>query len=63
MSAGQPGGLSLAEASLRCRWAQAAGCRELASGALLENQVGHAVHRSLGFQETERVVFFPRQLS
>jgi aminoglycoside 6'-N-acetyltransferase I len=39
------------------------GCRELASDALLENQASHAVHRALGFQETERVVFFRRVLS
>ena len=44
------------------RWALDAGCREFASDALLENQVSHAVHRALGFQETERVVFFRRPL-
>jgi aminoglycoside 6'-N-acetyltransferase I len=44
-------------------WALEVGCRELASDALLENPVSHAVHRALGFQETERVVFFRRVLS
>lgn len=44
-----------------CGWAQGAGCRELASDALLENAVSHAVHRALGFEETERVVFFRKQ--
>ena len=44
-------------------WALEVGCRELASDALLENQVSHAVHHALGFQETERVVFFRRVLS
>ena len=44
------------------RWAQGAGCRELASDALLDNHVSHAVHRALGFEETERVVFFRKLL-
>ena len=44
------------------RWAKARGCSELASDALLENERSHAVHRALGFQETERVVFFRRLL-
>ena len=43
-------------------WARAAGCSELASDALLENSAGHAVHRALGFAQTERVVFFRRSL-
>jgi aminoglycoside 6'-N-acetyltransferase I len=45
------------------RWAFDVGCHELASDALLENQASHAVHRALGFEETERVVFFRRVLS
>ncbi|HEX6363368.1 MAG TPA: aminoglycoside 6'-N-acetyltransferase [Albitalea sp.] len=40
------------------QWARDQGCRELASDALLDNAVSHAVHRALGFEETERVVFF-----
>ena len=43
-------------------WARSAGCSELASDALLENVSSHAVHRALGFQETERVVFFRKEL-
>lgn len=43
-------------------WAQCAGCSELASDALLENQISHAVHRALGFEETERVVYFRKPL-
>lgn len=39
-------------------WAQAMGCTELASDALLDNETSHAMHRALGFEETERVVFF-----
>jgi aminoglycoside 6'-N-acetyltransferase I len=44
------------------RWARERGCAELASDALLDNTTSHAVHRALGFQETERVVFFRRRL-
>lgn len=39
-------------------WAAAHGYSELASDALLENEAGQAVHRALGFEETERVVCF-----
>lgn len=44
------------------RWARAAGCGELASDAALANVASHAVHRALGFEETERVVFFRKPL-
>lgn len=44
------------------KWAMAEGCSELASDALLENTPAHAVHRALGFEETERVVYFRRAL-
>ena len=40
------------------QWARDCGCSELASDAALANAVSHAVHRALGFEETERVVFF-----
>jgi aminoglycoside 6'-N-acetyltransferase I len=40
------------------RWTRAQGCAELASNALADNAESHAVHRALGFAETERVVFF-----
>lgn len=45
-----------------CRWAGAMGCMELGSDALIENTVSHAVHRALGFEEMERVVFFRKTL-
>lgn len=45
-----------------CGWAQSVGCRELASDAALENAISHVVHRALGFEETERVVFFRKEL-
>lgn len=44
------------------RWARAAGCRELASDSLIDNVAAHSVHRELGFEETERVVYFRRVL-
>ncbi len=44
------------------RWAVDAGCVELASDALIGNIQSHAMHRALGFDETERVVFFRKQL-
>jgi aminoglycoside 6'-N-acetyltransferase I len=44
-------------------WAQANGCSEFASDALLDNHESHAMHRALGFSETERVVCFVRRLT
>lgn len=44
------------------RWAAQAGCTELASDALIDNVHSHALHRALGFVETERVVFFNKRL-
>ena len=41
-------------------WALAEGCAELASDSPLNNEAAHAVHRALGFVETERVVYFCR---
>jgi aminoglycoside 6'-N-acetyltransferase I len=39
-------------------WARSEKCRELASDSLLPNTEAHAAHRALGFEETERVVYF-----
>src|SRR5580658_5830879 len=44
------------------QWAHRQGLREFASDALLHNTDAHAVHRALGFEETERVVYFRRAL-
>ncbi|MDQ8032188.1 MAG: GNAT family N-acetyltransferase [Bordetella sp.] len=47
-----------------CRaWALAQGCRELASDTALDNGVSQAVHEALGFEETERVVFYRLRLA
>jgi aminoglycoside 6'-N-acetyltransferase I len=43
-------------------WARTLGATELASDALLDNTDSHAMHRALGFAETQRVVFFRRTL-
>lgn len=43
-------------------WAVHEGCTELASDSLLANTTAHAVHCALGFEETERVVYFRRAL-
>jgi aminoglycoside 6'-N-acetyltransferase I len=44
-------------------WAARSGCSEFASDTLLDNSASHAMHRALGFEETERVVYFRRPLS
>ncbi len=44
------------------RWAGSLGITELASDASTRNRTSHAVHRSLGFEETERVVYFRKRL-
>jgi aminoglycoside 6'-N-acetyltransferase I len=44
------------------QWARQAGCTELASDTALDDEISRAVHRALGFAETERVVFFRKRL-
>ncbi len=44
-------------------WGREQGCREFASDALLENSESHSMHRALGFEETERVVYFRKDLA
>jgi aminoglycoside 6'-N-acetyltransferase I len=39
-------------------WARDQGIRELASDTAIDNLASHAMHKALGFEETERVVFF-----
>ena len=50
----------LCEAS--ARWGLGKGCTELASDALIDNTLGHEMHRCVGFEETERVVYFRKSL-
>ncbi len=44
-------------------WARAQGCSEMASDALLDNLLSHAVHRALGYTEVERHVCFYKRLA
>jgi len=43
-------------------WGRSLGCTELASDALLDNAGSHAFHAAIGFEETERVVYFRKPL-
>ncbi|MES2442449.1 MAG: aminoglycoside 6'-N-acetyltransferase [Pseudomonadota bacterium] len=43
-------------------WGRSLGCTEFASDALLDNAGSHAFHAAIGFEETERVVYFRRPL-
>ncbi len=44
-------------------WGRAAGSLEMASDADLKNTASHAFHAAVGFEETERVIFFRKPLS
>jgi len=43
-------------------WTRTKGCSELASDAFLDNEGSHRMHGALGFEETERVVYFRKAL-
>ena len=43
-------------------WGRRRGCEELASDALADNLESHAFHKAIGFEETERVVYFRKAL-
>ena len=43
-------------------WAREHGYSEIASDALLDNEISHAAHRALGFEEVERTVHFRKAL-
>ena len=45
------------------QWTREQGCSEFASDALLDNEPSHRAHAACGFEETERVVYFRKQLS
>ena len=45
------------------RWAAGLGSREFASDAELHNTGSHRMHAALGFEETERVVYFRKPLA
>lgn len=43
-------------------WATNRGMTELASDAAISNTLSHTMHIALGFEETERVVFFRKEI-
>lgn len=43
------------------QWGRSHACTEFASDALIDNVDARALHRALGFDETERVVFFRKR--
>ena len=43
-------------------WGRELGCKELASDAHVDNAAGILAHRAVGFEETERVVYFRKAL-
>lgn len=55
-------GVAQALANAVGEWGKSKGCSEYASNALLYNIDSHRFHAAIGFDETERVVFFKRQL-
>ena len=54
-------------AKLLCKaseeWAMLKDCKEFASDALIDNTVSHKMHLCLGFEETERVVYYKKKIS
>jgi aminoglycoside 6'-N-acetyltransferase I len=56
------GGVALALADAVAAWGKAKDCTEFASNALLDNIDSHRFHGAIGFEETERVVFFKKEL-
>src|SRR6476659_8789932 len=44
-------------------WAASLGCTEFASDVLLHNESGQKAHEALGYEETERVVFYAKRLA
>ena len=45
------------------KWGKSKGCLEFASDADLDNDISQKFHRAIGFEETERVVYFRKSLS
>ena len=51
-------GVGRALVAMAEQWGRERGCRELASDALLGNELSRRFHGGAGFEETERVVYF-----
>lgn len=43
-------------------WGRSKGCREIASDTWLDNARSHDAHRSLGFEETSRLIHYRKRL-
>ena len=43
-------------------WARGIGLQEMASDALIDNEVSHQAHLALGYREVERIVCFHKDL-
>jgi len=43
-------------------WVRSKGCTEFASDADIDNEASHHMHQALGFEETQRVVYFRKVL-
>jgi aminoglycoside 6'-N-acetyltransferase I len=43
-------------------WARAQGCTEMASDIELDNEVSFVAHRALGYEETDRIICFRKDL-
>ncbi|ENU8684486.1 cryptic aminoglycoside N-acetyltransferase AAC(6')-Iy/Iaa [Salmonella enterica] len=43
------------------RWGTNKGCREMASDTTPENTISQKVHQALGFEETERIIFYRKR--
>jgi aminoglycoside 6'-N-acetyltransferase I len=43
-------------------WARAAGCQEMASDCLIDNEVSLGAHLAIGYEEVERLIHFRKAL-
>jgi aminoglycoside 6'-N-acetyltransferase I len=55
-------GIAHALSEAVAEWGLSKGCSEYASNALLDNAESHAFHAAIGFVETERVVYFHKEI-
>jgi aminoglycoside 6'-N-acetyltransferase I len=55
-------GIAAALVKLCEDWARARGCREFASDCLLDNTDSYLFHLRIGFTETERCIFFRKEI-
>ena len=56
-------GIARALCDAAARWGLEQGCREFASDVYIDDHDSLAAHRGLGFEETERVVYFRKPLA